>query len=54
MVDDSDGIADELDATMQKSIDAYRDPWAESRNPVIPDQFQTSLPLIPLPQVPIR
>lgn len=54
VIDDSDGIADELDARIQKSIDSYRDPWAESRNPVIPNQFQTSLPLIPLPQVPIR
>lgn len=54
VVFDSDGIAADLDAHMQKSVDSYRDPWAESRNPGIPNQFQTSLPLIPLPQVPVR
>jgi nitrite reductase (NADH) large subunit len=54
VVDDSEGIADELDARMQKSVDAYRDPWLDGRNPVTTGQFRTSLPLIPLPQVPAR
>ncbi|OBB87625.1 nitrite reductase large subunit [Mycobacterium colombiense] len=54
VVDDSVGLAAELDARMQKSIDSYRDPWSESRNPVEPNQFRPSLPLIPLPQVPAR
>jgi nitrite reductase (NADH) large subunit len=54
VVDDSDDIADELDAHMQKSVDAYRDPWDDCRNPVTPNQFQNALPLIALPQVPVR
>ena len=54
VVDDADGIADVLDAHMQKSVDAYRDPWQDGRNPVTEGQFRTSLPLLPLPQVPVR
>jgi nitrite reductase (NADH) large subunit len=54
VIEDSDGIADELDAHMQKSVDAYRDPWDKSQHPVTPGQFRTSLPLISLPQVPVR
>lgn len=54
VVDDSDGIAGELDAHMQKSVDSYRDPWADGRNPATVNQFRSSLPLIPLPQVPVR
>ena len=58
VVDDADGIAADLDARMQKSVDAYRDPWAQSRaqaaNTLQDNQFRPSLPLIPLPQVPVR
>jgi nitrite reductase (NADH) large subunit len=54
VVDDTDGIAAGLDARMQKSVDSYRDPWLEGRKPVEAGQFRTSLPLIPLPQVPVR
>ncbi|MBV8965585.1 MAG: NAD(P)/FAD-dependent oxidoreductase, partial [Mycobacteriaceae bacterium] len=54
VVDDSEDIAAALDARMQKSVDSYRDPWLEGRSPVEPGQFRTSLPLIPLPQVPVR
>ncbi|OJZ70404.1 nitrite reductase large subunit [Mycobacterium paraffinicum] len=54
VVDDSDGIADELDAHMQMSVDSYRDPWVDGRNPATVNQFGSSLPLIPLPQVPVR
>jgi nitrite reductase (NADH) large subunit len=54
VVDNSEGIAEALDARMQKSIDAYRDPWTDGRNPVTEGQFRTSLPLLPLPQVPVR
>jgi nitrite reductase (NADH) large subunit len=52
--DDAEGIAAELDANMQKSVDAYRDPWHDGREPVTQGQFRTSLPLVPLPQVPVR
>jgi nitrite reductase (NADH) large subunit len=39
---------------MQKSVDAYHDPWQDGRKPVTEGQFRTSLPLLPLPQVPVR
>ena len=54
VVDDADGIADDLDAAMQKSVDAYRDPWLDGRAPVTVGQFRSSLPLLPLPKVPVR
>jgi nitrite reductase (NADH) large subunit len=54
VVDDADGLAEQLDANMAKSVAAYRDPWRDGRDPVTEGQFRTSLPLIPLPQVPVR
>ena len=54
VVDDAEGLAEGLDARMQKSIDAYRDPWQDGREPLTEGQFRTSLPLLPLPQVPVR
>ncbi len=54
VVDDSEGIGADLDARMQKSVDSYRDPWSESRNDLTSNQFRPSLPLLPLPQVPVR
>ncbi|HEX6523280.1 MAG TPA: nitrite reductase large subunit NirB [Streptosporangiaceae bacterium] len=52
VVDDSEGIAARLDAEMQASVDAYRDPWQE--RDVTPGQFRTALPLITPPRVPAR
>ncbi|OAN27427.1 nitrite reductase large subunit NirB [Mycolicibacterium iranicum] len=43
-----------LDARMQRSVDAYRDPWQDGREPASVGQFRSSLPLLPLPQVPVR
>jgi nitrite reductase (NADH) large subunit len=54
VVQDSEGIGTDLDARMQKSVDSYRDPWNESRKPGTTMQFRSSLPLIPLPQVPVQ
>jgi nitrite reductase (NADH) large subunit len=54
VVEDGEGIGAGLDARMQKSVDSYRDPWDESRNPAASTNFRSSLPLIPLPQVPVR
>lgn len=54
VVEDSEDIAAGLDARMQKSVDSYRDPWTDGRNPVTAGQFRSALPLIPLPQVPVR
>lgn len=51
IVADREGIAQRLDADMQKAIDAYHDPWTERDHPVTPGQFQSSLPLTPLPLV---
>ncbi|GAB1640909.1 nitrite reductase large subunit NirB [Krasilnikovia sp. MM14-A1259] len=54
VVDDSDGIADRLDAAVAAHVTSYRDPWTERSAPVTPGQFRTSLPLTVLPQVPVR
>ncbi|MBO0676342.1 NAD(P)/FAD-dependent oxidoreductase [Mycolicibacterium sp. S2-37] len=50
IADDAEG----LDARMAKSVAAYRDPWSDGREPVTDGQFRSSLPLLPLPQVPVR
>lgn len=54
LVEDRDGIVAGLGERMQAAIDAYRDPWLEGREPVTSGQFADALPLIPLPQVPMR
>ncbi|MFI6071573.1 nitrite reductase large subunit NirB [Actinoplanes sp. NPDC051343] len=54
VVDDADGTAGALDAAMDASVAAYRDPWQERAREITPGQFRTSLPLTVLPQVPVR
>ncbi|MDY6996065.1 MAG: nitrite reductase large subunit NirB [Actinomycetota bacterium] len=54
VVDDAEGMAAGLDERMQKSIDGYRDPWLDRAEPRSEGQFRSSLPLLPLPQVPVR
>ncbi|MBB2947455.1 nitrite reductase (NADH) large subunit [Actinoplanes lutulentus] len=54
VVDDADGIAAALDAAVEEAVQAYKDPWKERAEPATPGQFRTSLPLIVLPQVPVR
>jgi nitrite reductase [NAD(P)H] large subunit len=54
VVDDAEGIAVELDERMAKSVAAYRDPWLDGKDPKTEGQFRSSLPLLPLPQVPVR
>ncbi|CCQ44884.1 nitrite reductase [NAD(P)H], large subunit [Pseudarthrobacter siccitolerans] len=54
IVADSEGLAAQLDAAMQDSVDSYEDPWIERVDPMTPGQFRTSLPLTVLPQVPVR
>jgi nitrite reductase (NADH) large subunit len=54
VVDDAEGLAAELDAAMARSVAAYRDPWQDGKEPVTEGQFRSSLPLLPLPQVPVR
>ena len=45
LVDDSEGIAADLDAAISASVAAYKDPWKERDAPATPGQFRTSLPL---------
>ena len=48
-------VVADLDAGMQRSIDAYTDPWGQdAKQPATPGQFRPSLPLIALPKVPVR
>ncbi|WP_245784673.1 nitrite reductase large subunit NirB [Geodermatophilus amargosae] len=55
LLEDSEGIVADLDAGIQRSIDAYTDPWGQDgKEPASPGQFASSLPLIPLPKVPVR
>jgi nitrite reductase (NADH) large subunit len=54
IVTDSEGLAAQLDAAMQDSVDSYEDPWTERADPMTPGQFRTSLPLTVLPQVPVQ
>ena len=54
VIEDRDGIAGRLDEAMQHSVDAYRDPWQEHRQPVTEGQFHDALPLVELPKVPVR
>jgi nitrite reductase (NADH) large subunit len=49
VVADGEGIAARLDAAVQASVDAYRDPWLERDEAVTPGQFRTSLPLLSVP-----
>ncbi len=44
MVGNSEGVAAQLDAAMQESIDVYVDPWKEAHAPVTPTQFASILP----------
>jgi nitrite reductase (NADH) large subunit len=53
LVQDRDGVVAGLQARMQESLDAYRDPWLEGREPCTSGQFADALPLIPLPLVPV-
>jgi nitrite reductase (NADH) large subunit len=43
-----------LDAAMEAAVGWYRDPWKEGADPAEPGQFRTALPLVALPQVPVR
>ncbi|MEV4514760.1 nitrite reductase large subunit NirB [Dactylosporangium sp. NPDC049525] len=54
IVADSEGLGAGLDERMEAAVAAYRDPWKEGLDPSVPGQFRTSLPLVVLPQVPVR
>jgi nitrite reductase (NADH) large subunit len=46
VVEDSQGIGARLDAAMQKSVDAYADPWREAYTPKTENQFKALLPIV--------
>jgi nitrite reductase (NADH) large subunit len=46
VVDDSEGIADMLDEAMQRSVNAFRDPWLEADAPATSHQFTETLPIV--------
>ena len=46
VVEDSEGIAADLDAAMQATVDAYVDPWLEADRPATPNQFVSTLPMV--------
>jgi nitrite reductase (NADH) large subunit len=46
VVDDSEGIAERLDQAIQRSVDAYRDPWQEAHAPATANQFSSMLPIV--------
>jgi nitrite reductase (NADH) large subunit len=41
VVEDRDGDGERLDAELERSLSAYRDPWLEGREPAVSNQFQT-------------
>ena len=43
LVDDSEGICQRLDASIQSAVDAYVDPWLEASEPIHPSQFTSVL-----------
>lgn len=54
LIRDEEGIVNGLDERMAIAVAGYRDPWRERSAPKSAAQFQPSLPLLPLPQVPVR
>jgi nitrite reductase (NADH) large subunit len=44
VVEDADGIAAALDAAMEESVAAARDPWKERLAPKTPNQFAALIP----------
>jgi nitrite reductase (NADH) large subunit len=48
LVDDEEGECARLDAEMQRSVDAYVDPWREADAPAHPTQFAPALDAVPV------
>jgi nitrite reductase (NADH) large subunit len=46
VVDDSEGIAESLDRALERSVEAYRDPWQEALAPATANQFASRLPIV--------
>ncbi|MGC5249247.1 nitrite reductase large subunit NirB [Gordonia sp. DT219] len=54
LVDDRDGLAGRLQEGIDAAVGAYVDPWLDREEPKTNAQFTSALPLLPLPQVPVR
>ncbi|MDS1115894.1 nitrite reductase large subunit NirB [Gordonia westfalica] len=54
IVDDRDGLVAGLQERIDDAVAAYVDPWLDRVEPKSPAQFTPALPLLPLPQVPVR
>ncbi|MEE2032482.1 nitrite reductase large subunit NirB [Rhodococcus chondri] len=54
LIDDEENIVTGLDERIAAAVGGYRDPWLERTAPKSPAQFVPALPLLPLPQVPVR
>ncbi|MDH3014563.1 nitrite reductase large subunit NirB [Gordonia alkanivorans] len=54
IVDDRDGLVAGLQEGIDEAVAAYVDPWLDRAEPKSPAQFTPALPLLPLPQVPVR
>ncbi len=54
IVDDRDGLVAGLQERIDEAVAAYVDPWLDRAEPKSPAQFTPALPLLPLPQVPVR
>lgn len=54
LVDDRDGLVAGLQERIDDAVAGYVDPWLDREQPKSPAQFTSSLPLVLLPQVPVR
>ena len=54
LVDDRDDVVAGLQERIDEAVAGYVDPWLDRDEPKSPAQFSSALPLLPLPQVPVR
>jgi nitrite reductase (NADH) large subunit len=46
IVEDSEGIGSQLEANLQRSTEAYTDPWKAALTSTVPNEFSTLLNVI--------
>ncbi|HCS57875.1 MAG TPA: nitrite reductase large subunit, partial [Gordonia polyisoprenivorans] len=54
LVDDRDDVVAGLQERIDEAVAGYVDPWLDRDEPKSPAQFSSALPLLVLPQVPVR
>ncbi|MGN0039684.1 MULTISPECIES: nitrite reductase large subunit NirB [unclassified Rhodococcus (in: high G+C Gram-positive bacteria)] len=54
LIRDEENLVSGLDERVEVAVAGYRDPWLDRSDPKSPAQFAPSLPLLALPQVPVR